>query len=338
MSKTMAEKVLSKKIGADVSAGDLIITPVDLVFAHDGTMPLAIQRMESGLSKRGVFDPDKVVGVCDHASPSPSEKVSNVHSFMRKFALENKLQFFEDGDGICHQIVLEKFTAPWKIIIGADSHTCTHGALGAFATGMGSTDVAAIMAYGKTWLKVPESFKVEITGQLSKHVYSKDAILHVIGEITADGATYMSMEFMGNTVERMDLASRLTMCNMAIEAGAKTGLCQADEKVREFLESYDRGKEYAPLAPDKDATYADEITVEAEKLEPMIAFPQKVDNVAPVTQFEDIELDQVCIGTCTSFAPSNQRRRYRNVLAIGGVHRSSGMWLLHRQDGGAGRW
>lgn len=300
MSKTIAEKVLSKKSGTDASAGDLIITPVDLVFAHDGTMPLAIQQMGSGLSKQRVFDPNKVIGVCDHASPSPSEKVSNVHSFMRKFALENKLQFFENGDGICHQIVLERFSAPWKVIIGADSHTCTHGALGAFATGMGSTDVAAIMAYGKTWLKVPESFKVEITGRLPEHVYSKDVILYIIGEITADGATYMSMEFLGDTVDMMGLASRLTMCNMAIEAGAKTGLCKADEKVRELLESYGRGKEYAPLAPDKDATYADEIIIEAEKLEPMVAFPHKVDNVAPVTQFEDVELDMVCIGTCTN--------------------------------------
>jgi len=300
MSKTMAEKVLSKKSGTDVSAGDLIIAPVDLVFAHDGTMPLAIQQMESGLSKQSVFDPNRVVGVCDHASPSPSEKVSNVHSFMRKFAVENNLQFFENGDGICHQIVVERFAAPWKVIIGADSHTCTHGGLGAFATGMGSTDVAAIMAYGKTWLKVPESFKVEITGQLPEHVHSKDVILHVIGEITADGATYMSMEFLGDAVDRMSLASRLTMCNMAIEAGAKAGMCQADEKAREFLESHGRGKEYAPLAPDKGATYADEITVEAEKIEPMVAFPHKVDNVAPVTQFEDVELDQVCIGTCTN--------------------------------------
>lgn len=301
MYKTMAEKILSDKRGADVSTGDTVIVPVDFVFSHDGTMPLAIRQMESGLSTRKVYDPYKVAGVCDHASPSPSEKASNVHIFMRKFAKENKMPyFFENGDGICHQIVVEKFAAPWNIIIGGDSHTCTHGALGAFATGMGSTDIAAIMAYGKTWLRVPESFKIEVTGALPKHVCSKDVILHTIGEITADGATYMSMEFLGDGVDAMSVESRLTMSNMAIEAGAVTGLCQTDSKVRAFLESHKRGQEYRTLAPDKNATYADEIVVEVEGMEPMIAYPHRVDNVAPVTQFEGVDVDQVCIGSCTN--------------------------------------
>ncbi|MFC1787269.1 3-isopropylmalate dehydratase large subunit [Halobacteriota archaeon] len=295
----MAEKILSAKTNIDVNAGDMIVTPVDLVFAHDGTMPLAIQQMEFS-GKREVFDPNKVIGICDHASPSPSEKISNVHTFMREFARENKIHFFENGDGICHQIVVEKFAAPWKIIIGGDSHTCTHGALGAFSTGMGSTDIGAIMTYGRTWLKVPESFKFKVIGELKERVYSKDVILHIIGEIGADGATYMSMEFLGDTVDKMSIESRLTMCNMAIEAGGKTGLCRADEKVKIFLESQGRGNEYKALNPDKDATYKEELVIEASDLEPMIAYPHRVDKVASVAELEGMEIDQVCIGSCTN--------------------------------------
>ena len=298
-SRTMAEKILSAKTNTDITAGDIVIAPVDLVFAHDGTMPLAIRQL-GDLGTRKVFDPNKVMGICDHASPSPSEKISNVHALMRKFARESKIHFFESGDGICHQLVVEKFAAPWKIIVGGDSHTCTHGALGAFGTGMGSTDIGAIMIYGRTWLKVPESLKVQVVGELQEHVCSKDVILHIIGEITADGATYMSMEFLGDTVERMSIESRLTMCNMAIEAGSKTGLCMADEKVKIFLESYGRGNEYKSLSPDGDATYKDEFIVEASNLEPMIAYPHRVDNVASVTEFEGTEIDQVCIGSCTN--------------------------------------
>ncbi len=295
----MAEKILSAKTNIDVTAGDIIVTPVDLVLAHDGTMPLAIQQMEF-LEKREVFDPNKVIGICDHACPPPSEKIANVHKFMREFARENKIHFFENGDGICHQIVIEKFAAPWKTIIGGDSHTCTYGALGAFSTGMGSTDIGAIMAYGRTWIKVPESFKFKVTGELKKRVYSKDLILHIIGEIGSDGATYMSMEFLGETIDRMSIESRLTMCNMAIEAGGKTGLCIADEKIKSFLESYGRGNEYKALNPDRDATYKEEIVIDASRLEPMIARPHRVDKVASVVEFEGMEIDQVCIGSCTN--------------------------------------
>ncbi|HIH37234.1 MAG TPA: 3-isopropylmalate dehydratase large subunit [Methanocellales archaeon] len=297
--QTMAEKILSAKTNTDIVAGEIIVTPIDLVFAHDGTMPLAIQQMET-LGTRDVFDPNKVMGICDHASPSPSEKISNVHALMREFAWKNKIHFFENGDGICHQIVAEKFAAPWKIIIGGDSHTCTHGALGAFSTGMGSTDVGAIMAYGRTWLKVPESFKIKVVGELKERVYSKDVILHIIGEITAEGATYMSMEFLGDTVDRMSIESRMTMCNMAIEAGGKTGLCIADEKVKSFLEAHGRGNEYKALSPDRDATYKEEITIDASCLEPMIAHSHRVDKVASVAEFEGMEIDQVCIGSCTN--------------------------------------
>jgi len=300
MGKTLAEKILSEKSGKDVAPGDLVTVPVDFVFGQDGTMPLAIQQMEKELGTRKVFDPEKVAAVCDHASPSPSEQVSNVHIFMRKFARENGIHFFENGDGICHQLVAEKFAAPGKIIIGGDSHTCTHGALTAFATGMGSTDVGAIMAYGTTWLRVPESFRIKVEGELQKFVTSKDVFLHIVKEITADGATYMSMEYQGSAINRMTVESRLVLSNMSVEAGAKVGLCPADAKVKDYLKSHGRENEYRKIEADKDAVYADELDVEASKLEPLIAAPHRVDNVKPVGEFAGKHLDQVCIGSCTN--------------------------------------
>ncbi len=300
MGKTLAEKILSQKSRKDVAPGDIVTVPVDFVFGQDGTMPLAIEQMEKELGTRKVFDPKKVGAVCDHASPSPSEQVSNVHIFMRKFARENGIHFFENGDGICHQIVAEKFAAPGKIIIGADSHTCTHGALAAFATGMGSTDVGAIMAYGTTWLRVPEAFKFQIDGELPKWVTSKDVFLHIVKEITADGATYMSLEYQGSTVKDMSVESRLVLSNMAVEAGGKVGLCPADAKVKAYLKKHGRENEYKPLAADKDAVYADELNIDATKLEPLIAYPHRVDNVKPVSELAGMHLDQVCIGSCTN--------------------------------------
>ena len=294
--KTISEKILSKQSGKDVGSGDIAAVPVDLVFAHDGTLPLAIQQ----LGDHPVKYPDKMAAICDHASPSPSEKVSNVQIFMRRFAHKHGVEFFENGDGICHQLVLERYAAPYKIIIGGDSHTCTHGALGAFATGMGSTDVAAIMAYGKTWLKVPETIKVELSGQLNDRVHSKDVFLDLISQITADGATYKALEFAGEGITRMSVESRATLCNMAIEAGAKVGLCPADAKVKEYLAQLSRGAEYLPLYADRGATYAREVQILADAVVPMIAKPHRVDNVVPVTDLEGEEIDQVCLGSCTN--------------------------------------
>jgi 3-isopropylmalate/(R)-2-methylmalate dehydratase large subunit len=294
--KTISEKILSKRSGVDAASGDIVTVPVDLVFAHDGTLPLAIQE----LGGHSVKFPANVVAFCDHASPSPSEKVSNVQTLMRQFAHRYGLDFYENGDGICHQIVLERYASPYKIIVGGDSHTCTHGALCAFATGMGSTDVASIMAYGKTWLKVPETVHVEVSGKLPKSVHSKDVFLELLSRITADGATYKALEFYGDTVEAMSVESRATLSNMAIEAGAKVGMCAADEKVKAFLAHYGRSNEFTPLYADKDAIYVEEVRIRAETIVPMIAKPHKVDNVVPVTELEGQEVDQVCIGSCTN--------------------------------------
>ncbi|MGZ4947225.1 MAG: 3-isopropylmalate dehydratase large subunit [Halobacteriota archaeon] len=294
--KTISEKILSKRSGKDVESGDIVAVPVDLVFAHDGTLPLAIEQ----LGDHPVKYPDKVAAICDHASPSPSEKVSNVQIFMRQFARNSGLEFYENGDGICHQIVLERYAAPYKIIIGGDSHTCTHGALGAFATGMGSTDVAAIMAYGKTWLKVPETIKVELSGQLNDKVHSKDVFLDLISQITADGATYKALEFVGEGIKHMSVESRATLSNMAIEAGAKVGLCPTDAKVKDYLVQHERGAEYRPLYADSAATYTQEVQIRVDDVVPMIARPHRVDNVVPVTDLEGEEIDQVCLGSCTN--------------------------------------
>ena len=294
--KTISEKILSKRSGTDAKSGEIVTVPVDLVFAHDGTLPLAIQE----LGKLPVRSPKSVVAFCDHASPSPSEKVSNVQTFMRQFARSHGIDFYENGDGICHQIVLERYASPYKIIVGGDSHTCTHGALGAFATGMGSTDVAAIMAYGSTWLKVPETVRVEVSGKLPNNVHSKDVFFELLSQITADGATYKALEFSGSCVEMMSVESRATLSNMAIEAGAKVGMCAADEKVRAYLARYGRSSEFVPLTADSDAIYAQDVRLHAETIVPMIAKPHRVDNVVPVTELEGLELDQVCVGSCTN--------------------------------------
>lgn len=294
--KTISEKILSKRSGVDAESGNIVAVPVDLVFAHDGTLPLAIQQ----LGGQKVKDPKKVVAFCDHASPSPSEKVSNVQALMRQFARHHGMDFYENGDGICHQIVLERHASPYKVIVGGDSHTCTHGALGAFATGMGSTDVAAIMAYGKTWLKVPETVSVEVSGKMPEYVHSKDVFLELLSQITADGATYKALEFCGEGVEAMSVESRATLSNMSIEAGAKVGVCAADEKVKAYLTRYGRSNEFKALYPDEGAVYTKKVRIRAETVVPMIAKPHKVDSVVPVTELEGEELDQVCIGSCTN--------------------------------------
>ncbi len=296
--QTMAEKILSKKAGRPVEAGEMIVVDVDLVMAHDGTAPLAFEAMEE-LGVEDVFDPSRVVLVIDHTGPSPSRSISNIHRKMREYARRWGCHFKDVGYGICHQILFEEFVEPWTVVVGADSHTCTHGALGAFATGMGSTDVAVAMAYGRTWLRVPESVRIELSGGLTWPVMSKDVILQVIGELGASGATYMALEFTGDGVENMTVSSRLTMTNMAIEAGGKTGLCPLDDRALSLLEEL-RGKRYKPLTPDPDAEYADELHVDLSEVEPMVAAPHEVDNVKPIEEVEGVEVDQVFIGSCTN--------------------------------------
>lgn len=297
MGSTLAEKILSKKTGVKAEAGEFIVTDIDMIMAHDGTAPIAISQLKE-LGKE-VHDPNKIIFVLDHAAPSPKDTVSNIHKMIREFARSNRIKLFDVGCGVCHQILVEKYINPLMVVLGADSHTCTYGALGAFATGMGSTDIAVAMGYGHTWLKVPDSYRIIIDGKLPPHTYSKDLILTVIREITSSGANYMSMEFQGDILPSLSMEDRLTMANMAIEAGGKTGLFPVDDVTLSFLTRKGRTS-HIQLRPDPDAYYRKELRIKADQLEPVIAAPDKVDNVHPVGDFEGQEVNQVFIGTCTN--------------------------------------
>ncbi len=299
MGKTLAEKILSARSDTEVYAGDIIIVPLDLVFAHDSTGPLTLRQLnESGLNT--IHNPERSILFIDHCAPSPTSALSNDHMLLRGFAKEKGVILSDIGEGICHQIVAESFVSPGDVIVGADSHTVTAGALGAFATGMGSTDVAIAFALGKTWLRVPETIKVVVNGSFAKGVYTKDLILHLIGQIGADGATYKALEFSGGTVGRMTMSERLTIANMVVEAGAKVGLFPSDSITQSYLESQGRGKQYIALQPDADATYESTIEINAAQLEPTVSKPHTVDNIALVKELEGIHIDQVFIGTCTN--------------------------------------
>jgi len=294
----MAEKILSRKVGKTVTAGEIVVSDVDFLMAHDGTAPLAIEQL-SKLEVDKVFDPSRILLVIDHAGPSPSDKVSNIHKMMREFARKQRCHLRDVGYGVCHQILIEEFVEPGMIVIGADSHTCTHGVLGAFATGMGSTEVAVGMAYGQTWLKVPETIRVNVLGELKWPLSSKDVALYLMKELGTDGANYMAVEFVGEGIEKMSMDSRITLTNMTVEAGAKVGFCPFDKVAQNFLLT-ERGKLFGYLGPDKNANYSDEITIDARNIEPVVALPHSVDNVKAVNEVEGIEIDQVFIGTCTN--------------------------------------
>jgi 3-isopropylmalate/(R)-2-methylmalate dehydratase large subunit len=304
MGYTLVEKVIAQRIGHGVKAGDFVIVPVDLILAHEGTGPLAIDRFEE-LGKERLAATTLLF--FDHAAPPPRKELANVQKRLRAFAARMGAHLFETGSGICHQIVAEQWAKPGQIIIGADSHTCTAGALGAFATGMGSTDVAAAMALGETWLRIPETFRIEIKGRLPPMVLAKDIILRLIGLLRADGAIYKALEFGGPVVEGMSVEERMTLCNMAVEAGAKAGLCAADEVTRRFLENHGRGRDYMPLSSDPDASYERLIELDVSDLSPQVAFPHFVDNVRPIEEVNGIPIDQVFIGACTNGRLSDLR-------------------------------
>ena len=299
MGMTLAEKIISRHCGRQVRAGEFVVADVDLCFLQDGTGPLAVRELEQ-MGLRGVAHPERTVLFIDHAAPSPRRELSNDHVTLRRFAQKTGALLSDVGEGVCHQIVSESYARPGDIIVGADSHTCTAGALGAFATGMGSTDVAVAMALGKVWFKVPESFKITVSGALPPGVYAKDLILSLIGRLGADGATYKSLEMNGETVERMSIGERLTLANMAVETGAKAGLVAADEVTRQYLKQQGRADDFSPIAADPDAHYERIMEIDASELVPQICFPHRVDNTKPVSEAVGIRVDQVFIGTCTN--------------------------------------
>jgi 3-isopropylmalate/(R)-2-methylmalate dehydratase large subunit len=299
MGKTLAEKILSEKSGTDAKAGDIVIAKVDLAFVQDTTGPLTVRQFQSsGMGK--LANAKKTVLFIDHAAPSPNANLSNDHITLRTFAEKSGCILSEAGDGVCHQIVQEMYARPGDVVVGADSHTVTAGGLGAFGTGMGSSDVAVAMGLGKNWFRVPETYKIEVTGKFQKYVSAKDVILHLIGLIGADGATYKSLEFSGDAIEQMSMSSRFTIANMAVEAGAKVGLFTSDATTKKFLEAEGRGKDWKPLAADSDAVYERVIKIDAAKLEPTVSKPHTVDNTALAKNLKGTKIQQVVIGTCTN--------------------------------------
>jgi 3-isopropylmalate/(R)-2-methylmalate dehydratase large subunit len=299
MGKTLAEKILSLKSHGEAEAGDVVIADVDWAFVQDTTGPLTIRQFkESGF--KALAKPQQTIIFLDHAAPSPAQQLSNDHILLRRFAEETGCRIYEVGEGICHQLVAEKFANPGDVIVGADSHAVTAGALGAFATGMGSSDVAVVLALGKTWFRVPESFLIELNGDFPRGIYGKDLILHLIGQIGADGANYKALEFGGKALAKMTMSQRLTIANMAVEAGAKVGLFPSDKITRDFLREHGRGDKYQLLSPDAGASYERVVSVNLDQLEPMLSFPHAVDNVCPVAQAKGVKIQQAFIGTCTN--------------------------------------
>ncbi|MBR1908635.1 3-isopropylmalate dehydratase large subunit [bacterium] len=299
MGQTIAEKIISKHVGHDVKVGELVIAKVDVAAVQDGTGPLMVNEFKK-LGKDKLANPERSILFIDHAAPSPRKELSNTHTVLREFAKEYGAVLSETGEGVCHQRLVETYVNPGEILVGADSHTCTSGALGAFSTGMGSTDIAVAMALGKTWLKVPATYKIEVEGEFQKGVYAKDLILHLIGTIGADGATYKALEFTGSTIKNMSMADRFTIANMAVEAGAKAGLFETDETTKTYLKEKGREDKFVEIKADEDAVYEKIIKINASELKPTISCPHTVDNTKTVDELENVKVNQVFIGTCTN--------------------------------------
>lgn len=305
MGQTITQKILAAHCGKRaVEPGELVNCKVDFVLGNDITAPPAISEfLKIGIDK--VFNKNKIALVPDHFTPAKDHKsaqqVQAMKTFAQKFGIKH---FFEIGCmGVEHALLPELgLVGPGELIIGADSHTCTYGALGAFATGIGSTDMAAAMATGEVWLKVPESIKLEYTGKMKKWVESKDLILYAIGLIGVDGARYMAIEFTGDTIKHLSIEGRLTMANMAIEAGGKNGIFEADEKTLAFMKKV-RGKDISPdkiFYSDENAVYNNVIKIDTGKIEPQVAFPHLPSNTKPISKVGRVKIDQAVIGSCTN--------------------------------------
>jgi len=299
--KTLAEKILSMRSGRDVSADDIVVADVGLSYVQDGTGPLTVDGFgELGFER--VHDPDRTIIFIDHSAPSPRRELSNDHIKLRRFAEKTGCILSEVGAGVCHQIAIERYVRPGEVTVGADSHTCTGGALGSLATGMGSTDVAVAMALGKTWLRVPQTVRVRLAGSLPPGVYAKDVILHLIGVLGANGTTYQSLEFRGPAIGKMPVSDRATIANMAVEAGAKCGLFPSEDVTRVYLTELGRPEDFVPLDADDDAVYVRTVEIDLSTIVPTVSMPHYVDNTRPIDDSEcsDLCVDQVFIGTCTN--------------------------------------
>ena len=302
MGNTITEKILMAHTGLkEISAGQLINAKVDMALGNDITAPIAIKEFKKAQGKK-VFDQDKIALVLDHFTPNKDISSAQQCKFIRKFASEQQITHFYEGGqvGVEHALLPEKgIVLPGDLVIGADSHTCTYGALGAFATGVGSTDLAAAMLTGELWFKVPQSMKFVINGKMPKWVSGKDLILNIIGRIGVDGALYQAMEFTGETISKLPMADRLSMANMAIEAGAKNGIFAPDAITTQYVEKRAK-RPYKFYSSDADAVYSNAIEIDASKLEPQVAFPHLPSNVKGVSKAGNVKIDQSLIGSCTN--------------------------------------
>ena len=300
----ISEKILARASGKDkVTAGEIVDANVDKIMVHDLTGPLAVEAFRK-IGLKQVWNNQKIVIILDHQIPANSIKAAELHKIMRNFAKEQQLKLYDIGEGgICHQVMPEKgHVTPGALIVGADSHTCTYGALGAFATGIGSTEAAAVFATGKIWLKVPPTIRINAKGQFQKFVTAKDLILFIIKQVGVDGATYKSIEFAGPTIRDMGIAGRMTLCNMAVEMGAKNGIIEPDEKTLIFLKGRTTETLKSPdsFKSDKNSSYERVLDFDVEHLEPQVSCPSTVDNVKLASQLEGVKIDQAFIGSCTN--------------------------------------
>lgn len=285
MGKTVVEKIFSNKCGSDISAGDIVVCGLDYIMATDATLPLALAKFrEMGWTK--VFDPEKIAFVIDHATPCPNQGVANLHMQMREFALEQGIRLFDVGEGICHQLLLEhELVRSGDIVLGADSHTCTYGAVGAFATGVGATDFLGAMLTGKSWFKIPHSTRIHLTGELPAGVFAKDLMLYLVGLFGSDGQTYRSLEYTGPALEAMSLAEKMTICNLSIEMGGKNGLiCDSTTAIQ----------------ADPDAVYMESCEIDLRALTPYVSKPHAVENAVPIDEAAGIPISQCFLGSCTN--------------------------------------
>ena len=299
MGQTFVEKIFSKKIGRTVKAGEIVEVVPDVAMSHDSTADVSLKFKD--IRKDRIYNPDNHVIILDHMTPAPNETSAANHKLIREFVRAYGINnFYDVNTGICHQVLVEEgFALPGKIIVGTDSHTTTYGAFGAFSTGIGRSEMAVIFATGKIWFRIPESQKITIQGNPPKGVVSKDIILHIIGDIGADGALYRSVEFYGDTLSTLSISGRMTISNMSVEMGAKNGVMEPDDKVIHWLEKRARGK-FDIIRADPDAIYESDLVYDVSRLEPQIACPHTVDNVKPVSTLSGIRIDQAFLGSCTN--------------------------------------
>ncbi len=301
MGKTIAEKIFSLASGKDVKAGDFVLAKIDKAMVHDITAPLAIKALERITGERKVKYPERVIMAFDHQVPADSIKAAETHKMLRLFAKENGILNYDVREGIAHQIMVEKGHAlPNQLIVGADSHTCMYGALSCFSTGIGSTDMGFVFATGKLWFKVPETIYFEVNGKLEKYVCGKDIILKLIGMVGADGANYKACVYGGDTIRKIGMSDRFTMCNMAIEMGGKAGIVEFDSITEKYLKEIGiKEIKEEILKTDEDAKF-EKVELDVSGMEPQVAKPHRVDNVCGVSEVEGTKVDQVFIGSCTN--------------------------------------